>query len=238
MTSVEALWPVQKGHTRFILVRHGETDWNRERRFQGFTDIALNENGRAQAQALAKRFSQLGQKISQPSLFDICYTSDLSRAHDTAQALLTPKSTLCIEPSLRERHYGDLSGLTGDEMGTQYPEAFKGVAQRQPDQAIPGGESLQTFYDRIINTFLDIQSKHVGQSVLIVAHGGVLDCLYRHAKQIDLQPKRDWLLPNTALNIIDHTPENEYLVQLWADVSHTSASDWAKNLDEVDGRVA
>lgn len=238
MTPTQELWPVKKDHTRFILVRHGETDWNRERRFQGFTDIPLNQNGQAQAKALAQRFADLGQEVGRSTLFDVCYTSDLSRAYDTAQALANRHSNLHIESALRERHYGDMSGLTGDEMAEQFPEAFRGVAHRDPDQTIPGGESLQAFYDRIVAAFLKIQQQHTGQSVLIVAHGGVLDCLYRHAKQIALQPKRDWLLPNTALNIVDHTPENQYLVQLWADVSHTNASDWAKNLDEVDGRVA
>lgn len=238
MTHLHTLWPVPPGHTRFILVRHGETDWNRQRRFQGFTDVALNSKGKAQAQALSMRFASLGEQIGKASVFDVCYTSDLSRAHETALALSNSQSHLYIKKELRERHYGDMSGLTGDEMSQHFPEAFKGVAQRVPDQAIPGGESLQTFYNRIIDSFLKIKDNHPEQTVLIVAHGGVLDCIYRHARQIPLEPKRDWLLPNTALNIIDHTPENQYLVQLWADVSHTQASDWAKNLDEVDGRVA
>lgn len=234
------LWPLEKGHTRFILVRHGETHWNRERRFQGFTDIPLNANGLSQAKALANRLAQIQKQAKGKQLFDACYTSDLSRAHDTASELCKACSfeTMTTRAELRERHYGDMAGLTGDEMAEQFPHAFKGVAKRDPNQNIPNGETLLAFYSRIVNEFQKISQAHSEQSVLIVAHGGVLDCLYRHVQSLPLEPKRDWLLPNTALNIVDCSPDQSYTIQMWADVSHCETQEWSKNLDEVDGRVA
>lgn len=240
MTEVKAhtLWPVTAGHTRLLLVRHGETDWNRERRFQGHIDIPLNDQGIKQAQALASRLKELADQTNMQNLFDVCYSSDLSRAHDTAQTLTAGFEAPKVETNLRERNYGELAGRTGNEMSEQFPEAFHGLSNRIPDAPINGGESLSQFNTRILTALNDILGRHPGESILIVAHGGVLDCIYRFCTEHPLEPPRRWLLPNTALNIIDFPELGKPILQLWADVSHTDASDWAKNLDEVDGRVA
>ncbi|MDX1669440.1 MAG: histidine phosphatase family protein [Limnobacter sp.] len=235
-----ALWPVNKDTTRFLLIRHGETDWNRERRFQGFTDIPLNAAGLKQAKALAERFAQLQKQAKKSLFFSACYSSDLSRAQHTASVLC---KACAFEPitsttNLRERDYGDMAGLTGDDMAKQFPDAFAGVSQRDPHQLIPNGETLAQFNSRIISEFQTIEHAHPGQTVLIVAHGGVLDCIFRYVKGLPLEPKRDWLLPNTALNVVDCIPGHGYVIQMWADVYHCEASEWSKNLDEVDGRVA
>src|SRR5512143_229699 len=102
--------------TRICIIRHGETDWNVERRIQGHTDIPLNETGRAQALAMA--FNAAHQR------FDASYSSDLSRARETAQALAQREGhEVKLLPQLRERHFGLFQGMTAAEAAARFPDA-------------------------------------------------------------------------------------------------------------------
>lgn len=222
------------GYTRLFLVRHGETDWNVARRYQGHTDIELNANGAAQAKRLASRLESL-------SWFNVdhAYSSDLSRAAITADTLLSHLSIpLQLNAELRERDFGIMAGLTADQMAEKSATVFYGITSRNPEAALPEGESLQVFYDRIIGFLHRVIRQHSGETLLLVAHGGVLDCIYRYAKGLSLQTQRTWLLPNTALNVIDVSPENAINIQLWGDLTHESDNVSKPSLDEVDSRVA
>lgn len=201
---------------RLCVVRHGETDWNVARRLQGHTDIALNDTGRLQAQATAR---QLAGEV-----FDGVYSSDLARAVETAESICAesrPPVILCAD--LRERHFGTLQGLTGDEVRARFPGINARIEARDPDLVPDGGESLNDFARRVGQAFAAIARTHGGQQVLVVTHGGVLDILFRLANDRSLDTPRDFLIPNAALNWLRHDG-TRLSVEQWAIKSHLTAA--------------
>lgn len=223
--------------TRFILVRHGETDWNKEKRFQGHTDIALNAHGLRQAELVKRYFDQL--TLTGLQLYQHCESSDLSRAKITATTIHGEKAhEVALNPGLRERHYGHLAGMTGDEMHAHSPQEFAHLRSRNPDAPLKDGESLRNFHQRVVNTFDEIASTRQGKSILLVAHGGVLDCIYRHCTGEPLERQREWQLPNCALNVVEIDSQGNKSVRLWAWTGHLNSDKHSQNMDEVDGRIA
>ena len=207
--------------TRIIAIRHGETAWNVDTRIQGQLDIPLNEVGRWQAERAALALADQG--------IDHLYASDLTRAWQTAQAIAEKTGrSVQAEKGLRERGFGEFEGLTFDEIETQRPEQALRWRQRDPHFAPPGGESLLTFRERIISTTLTLAERHAGEHVVLVAHGGVMDVLYRAATGQDLQAPRTWHLGNAALNRLLWHPEGLSLVG-WGDVGHLQTA----GLDEI-----
>lgn len=222
--------------TRFILVRHGETNWNKEKRFQGHTDIALNAHGLKQAELIAAYFKELEQVGA--GLYDHCVSSDLNRAHTTAKTIHGNKTPhIALNASLRERHYGHLSGLTGDEMQAKSPVEFTNLRSRAADAPLQGGESLRDFYQRVVAAFEQIAHEQQGKTTLLVAHGGVLDCIYRYCTGEPIEKQREWQLPNCALNVINIDSEAKKSVELWAWTGHLNNDKPGQNMDEVDGRI-
>jgi probable phosphoglycerate mutase len=198
--------------TRIIAIRHGETDWNAATRIQGHTDIALNANGVEQAR-------QLGAALANEDI-DAVYASDLSRAADTAQAIATHhKLTVHTHTGLRERHFGYFEGLTWAAIEAKHPKDALAWRSRDTHFAPAGGESLVALKARVVNTLNELAAKHIGQHIVIAAHGGILDQLYRLANNLDLQTKRDWHLGNAAVNRLLWTPESLSLV-IWGDTGH------------------
>jgi 2,3-bisphosphoglycerate-dependent phosphoglycerate mutase len=198
--------------TRIIAVRHGETAWNVDTRIQGYIDIPLNETGRWQAQRLAEALA--GQEIH------AVYSSDLSRAHATALAVAgTAGVPVVTDRGLRERHFGNFEGRTFAEIEADWPEQALRWRKRDPEFAPEGGESLLQFRTRITQTAHAFAARHPGQQILLVAHGGVLDVLYRDATGQELQAPRTWELGNAAINRLLWTPEGMTLVG-WADTHH------------------
>jgi len=198
--------------TRLCIVRHGETDWNAEKRIQGHIDIPLNETGRAQAMATAFGVAHHG--------FAALYASDLGRAWQTAQAA-AERLGLDIRPApgLRERHYGIFQGLTAEEGARKYPAAHACYAARDPDYDFETGESLRGFADRVVAGVEWLVRHHAGQTVLAVSHGGVLDIIYRKATGRTLEAPRDFKIPNCALNWFTIDVHGWHL-QAWADRHH------------------
>lgn len=181
--------------TLLCLARHGETNWNLERRFQGQLNIALNVKGRAQAQALACELS--GRR------FDRIYSSDLERATATAAPLAAERgSAVTTSPALREKHDGIWQGRTHPEVAALYPEDYVHYRTRRPDFAIPGGESLQRFRARVAPALTEIAQEHAGQTVLVVAHAGVLDIAWRLAMSKRLDETREHPVLNATPNWI------------------------------------
>lgn len=179
--------------TRLCIVRHGETDWNAERRIQGQLDIPLNATGRQQAEAAARGLSDAG--------FAAIYSSDLQRALDTAAAAAALlQLPVRPEAGLRERHYGDYQGLTQDQIRQRADYAR--YIERDVDFAFGSGESLRGFAERIKDTVNRLARQHAGESILLFAHGGVLDVIYRIATHRPLETARDFPIPNAALNWI------------------------------------
>ena len=160
--------------TRLWVIRHGETEWNTQARIQGHTDIDLNERGRWQAQQAATALQHEG--------LSAVYSSDLRRALHTAQAIAQACGLpLHVQPQLRERSFGALEGRTFAEVEAEQPEAARRWRQRDPDFGPPGGETLSDFHQRCTQALVAIAQQHLGHTVALVAHGGVLDAWYRAA---------------------------------------------------------
>jgi len=202
-----------KPHTELIVVRHGETVWNAERRMQGQQDSPLSERGRAQARALGARF------VNEP--FDRLYSSDLTRAYETAEAIATRTGhEITIDVRLRERAFGIFEGLTAVEMAERHPVEYASFRARDPDFALPGGgECTRAFYARGITCFQDIGARHPGERVVVVAHGMLLDVLYRAARGMDLIAPRDVDLINASVNVFRYDGAR-WEVVCWGDCTH------------------
>lgn len=201
--------------TRVLAIRHGETDWNVDARIQGHLDIALNAQGRWQAARLAEAL--VGEEIA------AVYASDLARAYDTARAVAQAAGrTVQAVPGLRERAFGVFQGRTFEEIAATWPADSERWRKRDPAFAPEGGESLEVFYGRCVAVAERLAAAHPGQTIALVAHGGVLDCFYRAATRIALQAPRSWRVANAGINRLLYSPEGFSLVG-WADTGHLDA---------------
>jgi probable phosphoglycerate mutase len=153
--------------TRIFAIRHGETAWNVDTRIQGHLDIELSTVGRKQAQ-------QVGLALSEESISAV-YSSDLKRAFETAQAIATAQQLphVISWPGLRERHFGHFQGKTWAEIEAQWPEDARLWRTRDPHWAPEGGESLTVVRKRIDHNINEIAARHIGEAIVLVAHGGV-----------------------------------------------------------------
>jgi probable phosphoglycerate mutase len=198
--------------TRVIAVRHGETAWNADSRLQGQLDIALNDTGIWQARRVAHALGE--EPVS------AIYASDLARAWHTAQEIAQAHGIeVKAEPGLRERAFGHFEGRTFAEIDAELPEQARLWRTRDPEFMPDGGESLLTFRERVTTTAARLAERHPGELVVMVAHGGVMDVLYRAATRQELQAPRTWELGNAAINRLLWTPQGFALVG-WADIAH------------------
>jgi broad specificity phosphatase PhoE len=165
-----------------MLVRHGETDWNVQRRYQGQTDVPLSGFGMRQAELVAERLT--GGKI------DAVYASDLSRAWETAQ-IIAGKSGLEVfpEPRLRELKFGILEGLTFDEAEAQHSEMIAAWLEDY-NNTPEGAETIDSFNTRIVSLLDNLRGEHDEQVVLLVGHGGSLSEILRVI--LGLSPEKRW----------------------------------------------
>lgn len=198
--------------TRLIAVRHGETAWNVDTRIQGQLDIPLNTTGEWQA-------DRVGMALREEPIAAV-YSSDLRRAWQTAEAIAAPQG-LDVLPDLglRERAFGAFEGLTFARIDAELPDQARLWRTRDPEFAPAGGESLVVFRDRVLRTVDAIARRHPGELVGIVAHGGVMDVLYRAATRQALQAPRTWQLGNATINRLLWTPDGLGLVG-WGDATH------------------
>ena len=202
--------------TRIIAIRHGETAWNVDTRIQGQLDIPLSANGRWQAERLSAAL--------QDEPIKAIYASDLARAWETAQYVARATGVaLTEEIGLRERGFGDFEGKTFAEIAQQLPEQSMRWRKRDPTFAPAGGESLVDLTSRVLTAVTRVAVQHPGELIALVAHGGVMDVLYRAATHLDIQAPRTWTLGNAAINRLLWTPEGLSLVG-WADTSHLDGS--------------
>lgn len=203
-----------------LLLRHGETDWNKEGRLQGQLDPPLNDTGLQQAAALATHFSS----PSAPRL-DAIYSSDLMRCKQTAEAIGVPLSLpVHLSPQLRERHLGALQGHTIKEAAVQQPLALECLGG-STSRKIPGkngsdvqGESVDELCSRVSAEIEHIAAKHPGQRVLLVAHGGVIAAAHRRATGEQAARAH-----NGCINVL-RVQSNKWAVVSWGDVSVVGAA--------------
>ncbi len=198
--------------TRIVAVRHGETVWNAEMRMQGQLDTALSERGRRQAARAADALAAEG--------IEAIVSSDLARAFDTAAAIAGVVGLpVATDPGLRERSFGVFQGYTYAEIDARWPVEAARWRHHDPAFAPDGGESLVDFNARAVAAVTAIAERAPGRSILVVTHGGVLDCLYRAAAGLGLDAPRSWELGNAAINRLLFTGERFTLVG-WSDTSH------------------
>jgi len=204
--------------TDILLIRHGETAWNAERRLQGHLDIPLNAEGERQAALLA------GALAGEP--LDLVVASDLQRARQTAQAVADARGLpLAVDPALRERCYGGFEGLLYSEIEARFPHEFAAWQARDVDAVLPPGrnrgESFRAFFDRATGAILALAAAHPGQTIAIVAHGGVLECAYRLARALPLETPRDFKVYNASVNRFRFDPAAGGLsLSSWGEVGH------------------
>jgi len=199
--------------TRVLAIRHGETAWNVDGRIQGQLDVPLNDTGRWQVHRLALAVADEG--------IVAIYSSDLLRALETAQAVARAcDRPITTDAGLRERGFGVFEGLSYDEINRRWPEQALRWRKRDPDfGAEGGGESLREFSRRSVDTVARLAALHPGETIAIVAHGGVMDCLYRAASHVALDAPRSWQLGNASINRLLYTPQGFTLIG-WSDDHH------------------
>lgn len=202
--------------TRIIAVRHGETAWNVDTRIQGQLDIGLNAKGQWQAE-------RVGRALADEPI-DRIYASDLERAHHTALAIARHTANphareVRLHKGLRERGFGKFEGHTYAAIEAQWPDESRRWRQREPDFAPEGGETPVQVMDRVERTIAELASPHSGEQIVVVAHGGIMDMLYRLATRQSVSAPRTWELGNTAINRLLWTPDGLSLVG-WADTRH------------------
>lgn len=197
------------------LVRHGETDWNRELRFQGHLDAPLNALGMQQAQRLGLHLAGQGPR---PLL-----ASDLLRTRQTAEPLAGQWQKPALPERLwREQAFGVIEGLTLAEVQERYPEVVDGWRRRDPDFAPQGGESRRQFHARVmqaVQALVQQCSQHGWHSPVVVSHGGVLDMIYRSATGQPLAGPRECTIPNAGLNHV-RTDGVRFEIVQWAQTDH------------------
>lgn len=202
--------------TRLLAVRHGETRWNIEARYQGHGDSPLTETGRAQAEALGRRLGR--------TAFEALISSDLARARATAERIAAYSGhPLNTDPRLRERNFGILEGLTLEEILARHAAVYARLQTGDPDYRPPQGESHRDHYRRNIAFLEDWHRARPGTTAVLVVHGGVLDSLFRYVARLPLAQPRCFVVPNASLSVLCHgifygTPR--WVIEAWGDVGH------------------
>ena len=203
--------------TRMILVRHGETEWNKIRRFQGVTDIPLNDRGRIQAgyarEALANTH------------IDAVYASPLSRAVETASIICRDHAvdTIHREPGFMEQNVGDWEGLTYEEITARWPDELDDWLYNPARLQIPKGERFAEVQQRAVSAFWRVADAHPGQTVLIASHMVCLSTILDHFAGVDLNDIWQRPIYNAGLNVIEVDEADSEPVPIFAKAAGASA---------------
>lgn len=210
--------------TRIYLIRHGETLWNLEGRFQGQMDSPLSPLGERQAERLGQHFNNI----------DIhgCYSSDLGRAASTAQPIATAtQQQLKTLKALRERSFGIFEGCLKHEAQALNPEAFEAWTQGTFGNVVPGGESRQTLVERVLASLVSLASQHNHETIAVISHGGVLSSLWRHLEP-ERQEQRGFSIPNASISQLSFD-RGTWTVDSWSDVSHLEGLELSSPTEQV-----
>jgi broad specificity phosphatase PhoE len=181
--------------TTILIARHGQSDWNQEKRWQGHADRPLTERGREQAQALAERVAHIE--------LDAVYSSDLQRARDTAAVVAESQGLELRQlPELREVDVGSWSGLTRAEAEERFPEGFARWRDGYPGWK--DGETYEAMTDRVLGAVDELATDHEGGRVLVVSHGGPIRAIHAAALGLDVHSYRRLrpVEPNARLSAV------------------------------------
>lgn len=202
--------------TELILIRHGETDWNRELRFQGQLDVPLNAIGLEQARRVASRLA--GEQV------DHLVSSDLIRTRQTAEpvlARLLPQLRIdtLTDADLREQHFGVVEGLRTQDVERDHAEAWMRWREFRADSGMPGGETTRQFHARVTAALQRIAAAYPAQRLVVVTHGGVLDMVWRTASGQGLDGPRQSHIPNAGISRVQ-VQGGSFRIIDWGDVNH------------------
>ncbi len=183
--------------TRVFLIRHGETEWNKNMRYQGQTDVPLSDAGRKQAEALSSCLAKVD--------FTAAYSSDLSRAYETATILAAPhKLPVSICAGIKEINFGEWEGLTYDRVNGQWSEEMKRLFSRPNEVEIPSGESFYQLQKRVVAALAELVRGHENETILVVSHGAAIRTAICEALEIPLNNLWGIRQDNTAVNILEY----------------------------------
>ena len=216
---------IQSSGTRILLIRHGETEWNRIHRFQGRSDLPLNQKGREQSRALALALEE--------ETLTAIYSSPLARAMETANLIrkLHPSVPLFEENGLLEMDLGEFEGMEAKHWAEQYPDFLKAWLEKPGSVSMPGGESLQEVQDRALDALERIIQLHSPDSTLLISsHNFVNLTILCYALELSLDKFRDIRQGTTALNILYKQGE-----RLWAEVLNEQSH--LQKLTENGGKI-
>jgi probable phosphoglycerate mutase len=202
--------------TKIILMRHGQTEWNRVERFRGHADVPLNETGLAQAEATGQRVASEWQPTA-------IYSSPLSRAVRTAEAIARHFSLDVLPyPGLIDIDYGEWQGLTPDEARQRWPAEIDAWYNAPETARIPGGESLQELRQRAMNTVNELAASHPGQTIVLVGHTVINRIILLGV--LGLGNERFWRLRQEpcAINVFE-AEAGDFTLALFNDTSHLHA---------------
>ncbi|MBN1686244.1 MAG: histidine phosphatase family protein [Spirochaetales bacterium] len=205
--------------TELVLIRHGETYWNKENKFQGIGESHLTDLGIRQAQAAAKALT--GEH------FDAVYASPLIRAKKTAEIItggLDSPSRIVFDGELVEWRLGIFEGLSITEIKERFPEEYVHFSARDPDYVIPEGESSRQRYERAIGCLQRIADKHPGERLLVITHRGILDSVIRRIMFVPLDRLIAYSQFNCGLNTIEIDGDTWRLLT-WGDARHLAGAD-------------
>lgn len=198
--------------TKVIFIRHGQTSWNKEKKYQGHSDICLNEAGLRQAELVGKRLA--GEKIN------AIYSSDLLRACQTAECVAKHHALPIIrKPELREINFGVWEGLTYQQIMKTWPAILTTMYSQPAATCPPQGESFDRVRQRVSGALQQCIGKHPNETIVIVSHGGTMRVILCAALKIDLD--KIWFIrqDSTAINIIEYLGK-KVLVTLINDTCH------------------
>ena len=197
--------------TRLLLIRHAQTEWNIQRRFQGHGDSPITEEGQEQLQRLKSRLAGLE--------FDVVYSSDLRRTMETSK-MLSGKQRV-EEPRLRERGVGILEGLNLEQIMAEHAEAFRAFRSGDKDHQIEGGESLQIALNRAWTFLEEMPEKHPGAELAAVSHAGLIRLICKQILGLALDAPNFFQIPNTSLTQLVFSPKDRsWSLECLADTTH------------------
>ena len=203
--------------TKVIFIRHGQTEWNVTGRYQGQSDVQLSDEGRQQAVKLAENFPVEGVAA--------VYASDLQRAMATAEQLAGRFGLqVQAEPAFREISFGEWEGLTYQQIVHKWEDAMANFMQHPDILEIPGGESFPAVQKRAVDRLNELIREHDGQTIVVVAHGGVLRTMLTAALHMPLQYLWSIRQFNTAVNIVRYDEQANPTVELLNSTAHLSDS--------------
>ncbi|MDD3654195.1 MAG: alpha-ribazole phosphatase [Desulfotomaculaceae bacterium] len=206
---------------RIFFVQHGETTWNVQLKLQGHSDVPLSDRGRKQAELLAQRLANM--KI------DCLYSSDLSRASETAEIIArTHDLKVNKDPSFRELNFGYWEGLTIEEVKEKYPAELKKWWASPLNTRIPGGEMQAEVVERTTNATKRIIASHNDETVLVVAHGGVIRCIIASVLGMNLNENWRLYLDNTSMSLLEFRRWEKGILKLFNDCAHLNDRDYLR----------